>query len=189
MAITSLTAQRSDGATTVTAVSNLSPGAGESIRFHWYVDGVYVGVTFSGTRTFALEAGDQARVEVVDTLDPEFDPIGGAPEAWPARRKLWWIRSTAADVDHYRVEQQADGGDWSLIGIVPDRPAAWSYDFLTPRLDDLTTYAWRIVPVDAAGNEGTPLDLGSEDVVRTPDAPAFTATYNAGPATVTIDEA
>ncbi len=186
MAITSLTAQRSDGATTVTAVSNLSPGAGESIRYHWYLDGVYVGVTFAGVRTFALEHGDQGRLEVLDTLDPDFDPVANAPEAWPARRRLWWVRSTAADVDHYRVEQQADGGAWSLLGIVRHEASAWDYEYLTPRLDDLTEYAWRVVPVDAAGNEGTALSLGSEDLVRTPDAPDFTATFNAGPTTVTI---
>jgi hypothetical protein len=188
MGITSLTSRRSGNATVVTAVSDLVPGVDEQLLYHWYVDGVYLGLTSGGSRAFAPEAGEQVRVDVVDSVDAAFDADDENPGGAPARRLLWWVRSIDSDIDHYRVEQQADGGAWSLLGMVPHVATAWEYSFLTPRLDDLTEYAWRIVPVDAAGNTGTAIDLGSEDVVRTPDAPSFTAAYNAVGETVTIDE-
>jgi hypothetical protein len=59
----------------------------------------------------------------------------------------------------------------------------------TPRLDDLTTYTWRVIPIDAVGNEGTPLEIESESVVRRPDPPAFTATFDDGTSTVEFAEA
>jgi hypothetical protein len=56
----------------------------------------------------------------------------------------------------------------------------WSYSWATGRLTDLTQYAWRIVPVDGDGNDGTPLALPLETIVRVPDAPSFGVSVAAG---------
>jgi len=111
--------------------------------------------------------------------DADADPAALAPTGQaPATRLLWWIRSLSADVEHYRVEQQADGGDWDLVATVAHDARAWSYEHRTGRLDDLTEYEWRVVPVDLAGNDGEPVATEVQVVVRVPDAPLFDIAFD-----------
>lgn len=168
--------------TTVTVSSDL----GGTVYFHWYLDGSWLGGGTETERTIAMQTGDEGRLEVQDTTDEDYDPITNAPAGYPARRTIWWVRSADSDVERYLVEQQKDGGAWSTIGTVPHVDGQWSYQFLSPRLTDLSSYAWRVTPYDAALNAGTAVTLDTVKVVRTPDAPAFTATFNAGPTTVTL---
>jgi hypothetical protein len=171
--------------TLVTVTSTLTP----PVYYYWYLDGQYLGMTTIASRSFRLLVGDQSRVEVVDSNDPSMDPFEYAPEAYPARKTLFWIQSLAADVDHYRIDQQENGGDWGQIAIVPAIATQWSYMFLTARLDDLSSYAWRITPVDSIGNDGAPIEIGPELIVRTPDAPAFTASLNPSTTYLTVTAA
>jgi len=160
--------------TTITVASTLTP----PVYFFWYLDGQFLGMTLTPTRAFHLLAGEQARIDVLDTIDPNFDAYANAPAAYPPRKLLFWVRSLADDIDHYRIDQKLDSGDWTVIGNVPASADPWSFRFLTPRLTDLGEYTWRIVPVDQVGNDGTPLTIGPEKVVRTPDAPAVAATLD-----------
>ena len=160
-----------------------------TIYYHWYLDGVLVASTESNEFWFYLEQGEQARIEVLDTNDPDFDAVQNAPDGWPARRLIWWVRSIDATIDHYRVEQQQDAGDWSTVAEVPHDDNLWHYQLLSERLDDLADYAWRVVPVDAAGNDGASTLIGPERIVRAPDAPDYEISFNAGPTTVTFAEA
>lgn len=185
MAITSYQQQRFGTVIIVTVTSDLSG----TIYYHWYIDGAFIASTQSPTRSFILEAGDQVRIEVNDTNDADYDPVANAPDGYPARRTIWWIRSTDDDVANYRVEQKKGEGDWTSIGIVRRNGATWAYSLLSPRLDDLSAYQWRVTPVDEAGNDGTAKTVQSEDVVRTPDAPDFTATFDSGTTKVTFAEA
>ncbi len=75
---------------------------------------------------------------------------------------------------------------WETIGIVPHDEAQWVYSLLSPRLDDLADAEFRVVPVDKAGNDGTALALSAERIVRTPDAPDFTATFDSGTTKITF---
>lgn len=187
MTITAYDIIRVDNVVTVTVTSD-QIAEDVTVYYHWYVNGAYVGETVLASRDFYLAPGELARVECVDTLDADYDPLAAAPVGYPARRTLWWIRSTATDVDVYVVDQQKDGGNWTELGRLRISDA-WSYSFLTPPLDDLSEYTWRITPVDTAGNEGSALTIGPEDVVRTPDAPNFTVTFDEGTTRVTIAEA
>jgi len=171
--------------TTVTVASTLTP----PVYYFWYLDGQYLGMTEEATRAFNLLAGEQARIDVLDSTDEDFDPYANAPAAYPSRKTIFWIRSPATDVDYYRVEQQADGGEWETVETIPADPDAWSYSSLTERLDDLTTYAWRIIPVDVVGNDGTPLAFAAELIVRIPDAPAFAVTIDPDTSKITFAEA
>ena len=185
MTITSYQTIRADRITTVVVASDKTG----TVYFHWYVDGVWVGMTQSNRRDFYVDEGEQARVEVVDTNDADFDAVAGAPAGWPARRLVWWVRSLESGVDHYRVEQSKDGGAWSTVGIVHHADTDWEYFRLTDRLDDLADYSFRVVPVDRAGNDGSPLLVDTERIVRAPDAPDFAITYDAGTDKVTYAEA
>jgi len=97
MTITSETATREGGSTTVTVTSDLTA----PVYFFWYVDGAYIGRTTIGRRGFALEPDDQARIDVLDSNDPDFDAIANAPNGFPARRTLVWNRSIDTETNHY----------------------------------------------------------------------------------------
>jgi hypothetical protein len=173
--ISSFSQVRSGNLTTISVTSTLSAPS-----FYWYVDGVYVGVSKVPSRTINVPAGDQVSVDVLDSTSPSFDPIASAPAGWSARRSLTIFRSLDAQIDSYLVEQRLGAGSWAYIGTIRDNPQAWSYSLLTPRLIDLGSYTWRVTAINKSGNAGTPLSLGaSETIVRTPDAPKFTASFDA----------
>jgi hypothetical protein len=171
-------------------VSVTSDLGGSPIYYHWYVDGRYDGKSLTNVRQFTLQAGEQADVICQDTTSTSYDPIANAPDGFPARKTLWWLASAASDVELYAIEQQKDGGDWEEIGRVRDT-GAWEYRFLTPPLDDLSTYRFRVKPYDAAGNAGTTLalDAAAETIVRKPDAPDFDISFDEGTAKITFSEA
>jgi len=185
MAITAYSQQQVGNVTIVTVTSGLSG----TIYYHWYLDGLWQGVTQAPSKSFVLGVGKQARIEVNDTNDVDYDGPANAPTAYPAVRTLTWIRSLASDVACYRVEQQQDGGDWNTIGTVQRNGAQWEYRFTTPALDDLSTYDWRVYPIDETGNDGTVLNLDGELIVRTPDSPDYTVTFDSGTTKVAFAEA
>lgn len=184
MRITGESQTRSGNTTFVTVVSSLSG----TIYYHWYIDKSYVGMTTAPTRAFVLLAGDQVVIDCIDTNDADFDPITDGPSGFPcsARRSIVFYRSLATDIDKYRVESRKNAGSWTAIGTVADDPRRWEYTLLSPRLDDLAAYEFRVVPIDQAGNDGTPVALASEKIVRTPDAPTFSLAFDAGTTKVTI---
>ena len=145
MAITSYQQQQFGTLTVVTVASDLSG----TIYYHWYIDGAWIASTQSPTRGFTLEAGDEVRITVNDTNDADYDPVANAPTGYPARRTIVWLRSVDDDVASYRVEQYLS--EWTSIGTVQRSGAAWRYSLLSPRLDDLSEYDWRVVAVDKIG--------------------------------------
>ncbi len=172
----------------MTEVSVTSDLAG-TIFYHWYIDGTWIASTNSAVYAFRLPAGDEARIEAIDTNDAAFDPIANAPAGWPARKTLFWTASIFASIDRYRVDQQQDGGDWATIGYVDHIQGQWCYSLVTDRLVDLAEYAWRIYPVDVDGNAGTHVELAAEKIVRIPDGPDFEISFDAGTTKVTISAA
>lgn len=165
---------RSGVTTTVFVTSSL-----DSPTYYWYLDGAYVGFTAGASRTFILSPGDQVSVEAIDSTDPTFDPIANTPAAYPSRRAIEFFR-TLSPVASYLVEQKAGTGAWTAIATIPDDGRTWRYQTLSARLADLTSYAWRVTARDAAGNSSAPVALAAETIVRIPDAPNFTATFEAG---------
>lgn len=186
MSVTAYSVTRLGDVVTVTATSNAT---GDPVTFYWYLDGAYVGCGASPTRAFLLTVEDQVIIHAVDSQDPNFDPIAGAPSGYPARRTLWWTCSLSSDVDYYRIEQKKDAGSYQEIGRVFHEAGRWWFSFLSPRLDDLADYTWQITPVDEAGNDGTAVTIGPETIVRTPDAVQFTATFSEVTTRVTFAEA
>jgi hypothetical protein len=154
------------------------------LAYYWYFDGCYVGKTSEPTKTFHIPTGEQFRLEVIPSTDANFDPIANAPAGYPSRRTLWWIRSLDTAAAGYRVEQREGSGDWTSLAMIPTTTEAWDYFLLTDQLKDLTEYSWRITPLDAGGLAGTPIVVGPELIVRTPDAPNFSAEFDPGTETV-----
>lgn len=182
----SITQARAGNVTTAKATTTLAG----IVYYYWYVDGIYVGVTSSSTgsssRTFAFTRGQQSRVVCLTSNSAAFDFIANAPTAYPSRRNLVFTRSLDTSVVRYLIEQQAGGGAWVSLGTMQNDPRLWLYQFLTPPLLDLTSYAWRVTPFNAAGQPGSIITLAAELIVRTPDAPDFSFTFNPGATTVTF---
>ncbi len=172
----------------VTTITVTSPLVG-IVYFFWFMDGIYAARTTSPSRAFRLAVGDQARIEVLCSNDPDLDVVANAPAGFPARRRLWWIRSLDASIADYRVDQKLGAGDWETLQIIHHQADLWDYEYITPRLDDLGSYTWQIVPVDTAGNDGTPLTIGPETIVRVPDAPRFEIAFDDGTGRVAFSEA
>jgi hypothetical protein len=185
MSITGFSQERAGDTTIVTVVSDLTG----LVFYHWYMDGAYVATTTAPTYTFTLDVGEQVRIDVVDTNDAELDPLDNAPAGYPARVSLWWTRSESLDAVHYRVVQVRPqfGGEETIIAEIPATADQWSFSLLTPRLNDGQEYQWWVYPYDTAGNQGTRIRLiPLSAVLRTPDAPNFSATYAAGTQRVTF---
>ena len=189
MSITSYTSQRIGNVVTVTVQSDIVPDFGEVIYFHWYLDGAYAGMTTDGSQTFYLEDSEQVQIVAQDTVDSDYDVMANAPAQVSARRSLWFVRSASADVERYQIEQKKDAGDYAILGYVLDRPGQWSYAYMTPRLTDLSVYQWRITPIDRAGNEGTPIVIGPETIVRRPDVQDYAISWDDGTQRVTFASA
>lgn len=176
MAITDYQTARHGTSVTVTVTSDLGTSP---TYYHWWLDGVYCGRTVAPINTFVLAAGEQARLDVQDTDDDEYDWAANAPDAYPARRRLWWIRSTASDVAAYRVSQST-GGAYSEIAIIPHSDQ-WTYELITSRRTDGGGYRWKFEALDAAGNASAATYYPAaayETCRRTPDAPFWTYTYS-----------
>jgi hypothetical protein len=104
-------------------------------------------------------------------------------------KTIHFLRSLGESVAYYRIDQQKDGGAWSEIATLWTVDELWQYMLATGTLDDLAEYAWRIVPLDAAGNEcAEPLVLAAELFVREPDAPDFGVMFNSPATTVTFTQ-
>lgn len=160
--------------TQVTVASDLVP----PVYLRWYLDGQYLGMTTATARSFAIPHGEQVRIEVIDTDDPDFVPPLSNP--YGPKRLLFWLRSLAAEaaLSSYRIEQKIGSGAWVELVTMPAVAGRWSYEYTTARLADNETYTWRITPIDATGLDGTPLVLGPELLVRVPDSPEWDLEYD-----------
>lgn len=172
----------------ITSSIHLSMGS-----FHWYRDGAYIGSTGIPSRTFRLEAGEQARIDVIASSNPDFDPQSQQEASQPSsRRVLEWFRSLSPDAGNYIVKHatSADGESWTSatkIREIRHDDSRWGYRATTDILTDLTHYRWTVLPVDVVGNEGTASQtIGPEHIVRRPDAPDFTVSFDAGTSKVTF---
>jgi len=171
--------------TLVTVVSSLAG----TVYYNWFLDGQFVTQTTQPQYTFAIGYDQQATVDVVDSNSPGLDDFNddfnddfgwddSTVAGWPLTRTLEFVRSLDPTVAAYQVQQQVNGGAWTNLNTVADDPTRWVYQYTTAPLDDLTNYAWQVVPIGQNGNAGTPAAIGAELIVRTPDAPAFTASLN-----------
>ena len=185
MTITAINQVQDQEATLVTATSDLSG----TIFYHWYIDGAFIATTEIASYAFYLLDDEQVRIDVIDTNDSTFDPIANAPAGYPARRSIVWQPSLEDTVRTYDVQQEKDKDGYETIGLIPHRPGTWRYRLLSPRLIDLEDYTWKVDALDAAGEILGTEELNAETIVRTPDAPDFTVSFDEGTTKVAFTEA
>jgi len=122
--------------------------------------------------------GDLTELEVLDAAPESLDP------AYPSRAHLGWYGVDGAA--SYRVEEYV-GAAWTERKPLNAEDADF-FVFRTRVLEDSTVHQWRVVPVGANGNEGTPLTW-SFLMVRRPDPPDVTFSYDEGTGEVTVASA
>jgi hypothetical protein len=133
-----------------------------------YVDGVLVS-SQAGNSYRLMTGGNWS--PVVEILD---DPDEVPQPAFPGAFVLGWETST--DVWKYRIDEKVLGVWTEYATVLCDSSRGWQ-SYTTPTLADGQTHEWRVVPFDAANNEGAAVAFATL-MVRYPDVPVVTHTYN-----------
>lgn len=148
--------------------------------YYEYVDGVLMNVSTSTTRDLWLAPGEVVQFEVLDSPSVMPQP------AYPSRAWLSWYADTLEPAASYRIEELIDA-EWVTAGTVFPGVGQTYFTWLSRVLEDDNVHHFRIVPVAFNKEEGLPLRL-VVPMVRRPDPPAWSGTYddNTGNLTVTV---
>jgi hypothetical protein len=119
------------------------------------------------TNTVSLDLEDYPTYPPpIEVIDATMDDTDALSVSYPPYITLQWIGVAAAVV--YRIEYYS-GGTWIPVDTI-DGGGEGYYTFETTKIDNNETAQWRIVPLDAQENEGTPLSFNFS-VVGAPDSP------------------
>lgn len=143
-----------------------------------YRDGVLYQVltTQTGREELVLPvaAGTSPYVEVLDTACRR-------KPASPGRFTVHWLG--VAGATRYRVEELV-GGEWLERQTITD-DGSGAFRWITRWLEDVTEHQFRVIAIDAAGNEATATTLAAT-MVRRPDIPAVAVTLTDSALTLDI---
>lgn len=169
MAITSLTSVQQGFQWLFQWVSDLS-----SPTYYVWLNGEFLMETAETSVSLYIAPGDDLQLSVFD------DSAAVPPEHFPSRLTLRWVGRDGAQM--YRVEQYVDSA-WVPRTLIPWRLSN-VYRYTTARLDDVTEYQYRVLPLDAQGRSGTALNFTVE-MVRYPDPPTQTMDFTGGELVIT----
>lgn len=114
-----------------------------------------------------------------------FDDATSPAFAYPDFAILTWYAVATAVA--YGIDEK-QGASWVARETIDDDTSPQYFLWRSDRLADDTTHEFRIVPIDAAGNEGTPISR-TLLMVRVPDAPEVTFAYSSVTTKVTVSAA
>lgn len=156
--------------------SDLSP----PVTFRVYRDGVLIATTQARTLdvTQPADGSGSPLYEVLD--DPAIEP----GEIIPDHIELFWRGSVDAAKYEVALKVQDDPDVYERKATVKDSGEGYFNWSSQPIEDGIPTY-WRVTPISAAGNEGTPVYLAGR-IVRTPSPPKASYSYSASTRKVTI---
>lgn len=150
-----------------------------SPTYYVYLDGLLVSTQTTESFTVRVQGEPLFVLGVYD------DAAEWVDDVFPPAQVLGWLNDD--DAAQYRIEEYSGGGWVERDLLQNDGDRAW-WTYRTPVLADVTTHQWRVVPIDAAGNEGAPLAFAAL-MVRHPTAPDVSMAYASGTGKVTIDAA
>lgn len=154
-----------------------------SPEYYVYQDGKLVTKTFAETWTFHIPSPKDTDAPREDPLISILDDSTPPGYTSPGRIYLSWYPDP--DAAYYLIEEEIESVFTEVVRI-PETGRGY-YRWLTQWLTDGYETAWRITPVDAAGNSGTPFDFEFTQV-RHPDTPNVEFSYSDITGTVTITE-
>jgi len=182
---------RVDHSPTVDELQMLEPEQldGRTWRLSWSYTGsadtFYLWLNGELAATTALQwfdvSGDPGEPLVVEVFD---DSTESPSPTYPSRMRLGWFASTGAPAaSSYRIDQYIAAA-WVKRAAIPEDGRGF-YQWVTRSLDDDTSHQFRIVPVAANGNEGTPVSFTAL-MVRHPDEPDVAIAYSSSTRKLTI---
>lgn len=128
--------------------------------------------------------------EIIVTLDGDESPVyevfdnatSRPSDFFPDRVKLnWWC--TESGVDYFEVAEFVSGA-WVVREKIYTNGGVY-YDYLSRVLEDCQVHTFRITPYGTNGNAGTEI-LRSVLMVRYPDVPDASFTYDSGTGKITV---
>lgn len=132
----------------------------------------------SGAIYLTIGIGESPFVEVIPSGEKR------RSLAYPGRVKLNWLTVTGAE--KYRI-QKFVSSTWENVGEAPE-DGLGAFNFATDWLSDSTVHKFRMVPIDAAGNLGTPFEHEFL-MVRHPDVPNVSYSYDSETGKITVTQA
>lgn len=177
-----------NGSNVVVTITTQYDDTDAPVRFHWWVDGQYVGFSNDPTRSFYVDPGDQLEISCLPCLYADFDPSLIPPRFWTGRRTVEWIGSTSSDIAYYLLQWTTvvspGESDWTTFGKVP-HDGRWSYRGVSPRFTEDAEVQIRVLPYDFYENKGTALAFAADRIVTYPAIVNFTVSYSSGTQRVT----
>jgi len=143
--------------------------------FRIWRDGVLIAQTYNNTHHVMVDSLDRASFEIRDD-----DKQG----AWnvPYKGFIWWQGNPLAE--RYEISWKV-GLDWVLLASVYETGESL-YKWDTPVLENQTEYEFRVIAIDADGNQSEPLLL-NKYVVRRPQFEPWDYTYASSTGQITVD--
>ena len=146
--------------------------------FYVYRDGRLIATTALTSLVFTIAAGESPVIEV-------FDDAATLPStAFPGRVTLAWYAIAA--VDHYRIDEYV-ASVWTQRRRIRDDGSGY-FRWRSRFLKDVTSHQFRVVPVGTNGNAGTATSF-TVLMVRHPDPPNLTTSYDSGTRQLTFTAA
>jgi len=156
-----------------------SSSLGANATFWIYLNGLLMEADSPTTSMLVvLDGANAINLDVLDVEPSVDDPI------YPDRARFAWYAVDGAV--SYRVEEYVDAA-WTERKTFGSEGADF-FAYESRVLEDATTHQFRVVPIGADANEGTPLTY-SVLMVRRPDPPVVSYTYSDDDGKVTIASA
>ena len=144
--------------------------------YYIYKGGSLFLTTYKEELEIILQPGENSVIEILDTA--------AAPTTiYRDRVALWWY--AVDDVDYYCVDEYVDA-EWVQRARIPEDNRR-AYQWITRSLEDVTEHKFRIVAVGINGSESTAREY-TLLMVRNPDVPELTYTYDSNTNKLTISE-
>lgn len=148
----------------------------ESPTFYLYASGTLIAITTATVHYAVVQPGTYLLFEVFD------DESETPAEQWPDGAVLSW--ASLPNVAHYRIDQYVDE-EWVEVGRVYPNPRG-DCRYQSAPLADSTEHRFRCVAVAPNGRESAAREW-TILMVRRPDVPALSYTYDDETTTVTIN--
>lgn len=179
-------------AASITSVSKVAPF---TWRYQWtgtapyYVirNGRLVFVPTTTKTEHIFDHDDNEEPPVVEVYDSTEAETASAQMVNPPYMLMQWYH--AQDAKYYIAQQrQTVGANYQWVTRKPTMfdTGVGYYQFATPVLDDEEDHTWRIIALDDLGHE-SPVEF-TISVVRNPDTPSISLSYNAGTGNATVAE-
>ncbi len=131
--------------------------------------------TGNGSVVLTVGSGESPYFEILDNDNQR------PHDAYSGDATLQWRVIEGAS--SYAVQEFIDS-EWTTEQTVTE-DGTNNHLFVTRWLEDSQLHQFQVVPIDASGHAGTPITR-TIDMVRTPDVPSVSYTFNAMTGTVTI---